>query len=79
MSGEHAECLEYNRAAPDCDGAVELRDALSATGVPYLRCDKHWEARMRKQHEVNQAYPDSPCAPEWFDPSYAGERWDADY
>ena len=24
-------------------------------------------------------YPDSDIAPTWFDPTYAGERWDADY
>lgn len=77
MSAE--ECLEFDRNAPECAGAVELRDALSASGIPYKRCDKHWEARIRKQHELELAYPDSPMAPEWFDPTYAGERWDDDY
>lgn len=74
------ECLEFDRNAPgECEGAVELRDALSATGIPYKRCAKHWEARLRRQRELRRAYPDSPSAPSWFDPSYAGERWDEEY
>lgn len=71
------ECLEYK---PDeCQGEVQMRDALSESGMPYVRCDFHWRKRIELQHELEQKYPDSPIPPPWFDPTYAGERWDDDY
>lgn len=72
------DCLESGKPDPPCEGAVELRHALSGSGVPYPRCDHHWRLRVAKQHEMEQRYPDSPHAPDWFDPTYAGERWDED-
>lgn len=73
---ETIECLDDHKGG--CSGAVELRPSLSGTGTPIPRCDAHWAARLDWQDEHNRAYPDSPCPPSWFDPTYAGERWDED-
>lgn len=72
--GDPVECLE---SGDECDGAVEYRMALSGTGRPFPRCDKHWGERLEKQEQINARYPHN--APSDFDPSYAGERWDDDY
>jgi hypothetical protein len=64
--------------APGCEGAVEPREALSATGRSFPRCDRHWNDRLNKQVEIDARYPDSPVPPPGFDPAYAGERWDDD-
>jgi hypothetical protein len=73
---EELECL--NAGGDNCVGAVEYRMALTTSGKPFPRCEKHWLERL-KQHEKDQEkYPDSPLAPSWFDPTYAGERWDED-
>lgn len=61
-----------------CAGEVLYRDALSATGQRFPRCDKHWFERLAEQERINERYPDSPIAPSWFDASAAGERWDDD-
>lgn len=61
-----------------CDGKTELRAALSGTGIPYPRCDKHWAARLVLESELRQRYPDSDIPPADFDPAYAGERWNED-
>jgi len=67
-------CLQRDE---NCEGEVEYRDALSATGKMFPRCDAHWEARLIEQDRINETYPHN--APSDFDPSYAGERWDDDY
>jgi hypothetical protein len=72
----YLECLD----GPDgCSGDVEYRMPLSSTGKPFPRCEKHWDERLDEQERINERYPDSPCAPSWFDESYAGERWDDEY
>lgn len=68
-------CLE---AGPECRGPVEYRMPLSGTGRAFPRCDHHWDKRLDEQERINRSYPDSPLAPSWFDPTYAGERWDED-
>ena len=67
------DCLDHD---DDCSGSVEFRMALSGTGRSFPRCDHHWEERLEEQERINDRYPDSPVAPDWFDESYAGERWD---
>lgn len=59
--------------SPDCAGRVELRMALSATGIPYPRCDHHWQERLDYEAELNARYPPHPPA-DW-DPLDAGEQW----
>lgn len=71
---EQPECLDRHKGG--CSGNVEYRMSLSGTGTPIPRCDKHWEERLDWQEEHLQKYPDSPSAPEWFDPLDAGEVWD---
>lgn len=66
------ECLDEGMEG-DCDGPVEYRMALSGTGISYPRCEKHWDARLIRQDEINARYPQHQ--PSDFDPSYAGEVW----
>lgn len=74
------ECLGYSDTRPDeCKGAVEYRMSMSATGISYPRCDKHFSERLDTQERLRRDYPDSSTPPAWFDSSYAGECWDDDY
>ena len=70
---ETLECVNW----PDeCEGAVELRMALSGSGEPSPRCDKHWDRRLELEERLRADYPDSSTPPAWFDPANAGETWD---
>jgi hypothetical protein len=72
------ECMDDHRG--DCDGDVEYRMNLSGTGVPTVRCDKHWGDRLDLQDEINRKYaPDSDVPPTGFREDDAGERWSDDY
>lgn len=71
-----AECIESRKG--DCEGEV-LRE-LSTTGATSSdRCRKHradYLTKMEKvTREVRSRYPDTDTPPAWFDPTYAGERW----
>lgn len=44
---------------------------LSGSGVPFPRCDKGWDERLRLEDGLRRRYPDQ--APSDFDPAYAGE------
>lgn len=73
---EVLECLD---ARPDdaCEGPVEM---CSTDGIKFWpRCDKHFDKRMASYEASLERYADSHIAPDWFDPSDAGERWDDDY
>jgi hypothetical protein len=75
-------CIEHD--SPDeCEGEVGMYYALSGSGIAYPRCDLGYEVYVARTQprldEVNERYPDSSFAPSWFDPTYAGERWDDDY
>ncbi|MGW0626162.1 hypothetical protein [Streptomyces sp. NPDC002758] len=74
---EELKCLEDHTG--QCSGPVEFREPLSGTGQSFPRCAAHWSKRLEKQEEIRSRYPDSSSAPDWFDPTYAGERWDEDY
>lgn len=78
-STEPLECLDEHPDGQGCRGPIEYRMPLSATGRSFPRCEAHWEERLDRQAEINERYPDTPIAPSWFDPSYAGERWNDDY
>ena len=71
-------CIDDN-GEDTCEGPVEFRMALSGTGRAFERCDYHWGTRLQEEERIRRDYPDSPCAPSWFDPMDAGERWDDDY
>ncbi len=70
---EKLECLD---GPTGCEGTVEYRLPLSATGRSFPRCDAHWAKRLAFQEETNRKYPTLPPAD--FDPLYAGERWEED-
>ncbi|MFE9833972.1 hypothetical protein ACFYP4_02315 [Streptomyces sp. NPDC005551] len=71
-------CLDAPQST--CTGSVEYREPLSGTGRSFPRCDGHWDARLKKQEEINARYaPFSDVPPAGFDPTYAGERWDDEY
>lgn len=72
MSGTR--CLDEGRG--NCEGQVEFRLPLTATGRSFPRCERHWNERLDTQEEISRKYPDSPLPPADFDPLYAGERWD---
>lgn len=77
MSG----CLDSNESP--CHGEVFERLTRSGSGMTFPRCDKHYAEyaeRMDAIHaKTRQRYPDTDCAPSWFDPTYAGESWNDDY
>lgn len=66
------ECMD--RYDGKCQGEVDFRMPLSATGCSFPRCDYHWGVRLDVQAGIDRRYPTH--APADFDPSYAGESWD---
>jgi hypothetical protein len=66
------DCLDYQ--AGGWAGGGEVRPPPSGNGRSFLRCHAHWSARLEKQQEINDRYPEQ--APADFDPAYAGESWD---
>jgi len=46
------------------------------------RCEAHYRAYVeRVQPQIDSVrlrYPDTDQPPAWFDPAYAGERWNED-
>lgn len=72
---EQLTCMDGLNGRGACSGEVRYRMALSGTGRSYVRCDKHWDARLRVQEGIDRRYPNSPIAPADFDPAFAGETW----
>lgn len=68
------ECLNYGDDGRDCAGPVDMW--WSGGGHSWPRCTYHGEERLRQYETSMERYADSACAPSWFDPGYAGERWD---
>jgi hypothetical protein len=69
------ECLEWQSGR--CQGPVEphtVGDSLKA----WPRCDYHYEQRCQNYENSMERYANQVNPPAWFDPSYAGESWDAD-
>lgn len=64
-------CLQEDHT---CDGEIEYRMALSASGKSFPRCARHWGARLVEQDRIDRLYG-GDVAPADFDPGYAGERW----
>ncbi|MHB8974284.1 MAG: hypothetical protein ACYC3X_29375 [Pirellulaceae bacterium] len=52
-------------------------DNVYSCGGPYDVCETCQETCLRAKERAREY--ESPCEPDWFDPSYAGERWDDDY
>jgi hypothetical protein len=68
------DCLEYGS---DCLGEVELH-AVGSSLKAWPRCDFHAARRQDRYERSIERYGDSDGVPDWFDASYAGERWDDD-
>lgn len=45
-------------------------------GSPVARCIRHFDERLARYESSIERYAASDAVPSWFDPSYAGERWD---
>lgn len=74
---EKAEPLKCIDGPEGCAGPVEWRTTPDRTdGKHFQRCEGHFDKRMESV-ERNLEFQ-SPSAPSWFDPAYAGERWDED-
>ena len=76
MTEAAPECLD-DIGEKTCFGPVEFRFPMSGTGASFPRCHTHFEIAFDRYEETNRRYPKH--APNDFDPSYAGERWDDDY
>lgn len=65
-----------------CEGEVLERATLSGSGMTFPRCERHYQTYVErtqpKLDEINRRYPDTDVPPSWFDPMYAGERWNED-
>ena len=67
-------CLQEG---PDCRGKVEWhlnpdRDDFKT----FARCEHHQAQRLVSAERTRELMSDTP--PAWFDPAYAGERWNED-
>lgn len=74
---EQLECL--NAHDGKCRGPVAWHSIDPGRQRAFPRCDFHWEERLDIRENSMEKYADSDTPPSWFDPSYAGERWDDDY
>lgn len=72
------EPMECMNKSPECAGAVEYRPAPPYGERSYRRCEFHQEKRWAQYEGSLEQEAQSPIPPAWFDPSYAGERWDED-
>jgi hypothetical protein len=76
--GRHtpARCLDDHTGIA-CRGPVELR--YSPFGQrSWPRCAAHEDAQWERYDDSIARYSYSDCVPDWFDPDYAGERWEDD-
>ena len=72
------ECLD---GPEGCRGDVQYRlnsDRALTDGKPFPRCEAHFERRERSARETIEAGYLSDTVPRWFDPAFAGERWEED-
>ncbi|MFD7835657.1 hypothetical protein [Streptomyces sp. NPDC059761] len=78
MQDETRECLDKQSGSHSCEGYVTGRESESGTGTIIYRCAVGHRKAAARHAEIRERYPDSSIAPDWFDPTYAGERWDED-
>lgn len=80
IDGDHhpARCLDGGPDGDDCTGPVDLWYSGGLNGRSWPRCTYHGEQRLNRYENSSERWADSDCPPSWFDPAYAGERWDDD-
>lgn len=60
-----------------CEGRVQFRSTPDRSDLKtFPRCEAHFELRLAAAEHTMELL--SPTPPPWFDPAYAGERWDED-
>lgn len=64
--------------SPECGGPVTTVVSRSGLTTSH-KCEAHQQQVNAALDAIDRRYPDSPFAPSWFDPTYAGESWDSDY
>lgn len=69
-------CLEAHKN--DCQGPVEYHSTDPGVRPAFPRCAKHWDERLDRMENSIERYANSDVPPSWFDPTYAGERWEED-
>jgi hypothetical protein len=68
---EPLECLD---GPEECGGEVEFRTTPDRDDFrAFPRCEVHFERRLGEAERTLELLSDVPAP--WFDPSYAGERW----
>jgi hypothetical protein len=68
------DCLREGGRTP-CRGEVSRRHTTLGTAI--FECREHMIESLDRAERDRERYPVE--APGWFDPAYAGERWDDDY
>lgn len=77
MALAHDDCLDHGGRTA-CRGEVEYRMLPNAERA-FPRGAAHWAERLDRWGNSIERYAHSDIAPDWFDPTIAGERWDDDY
>ena len=74
MEGGHIDCLD-DHGQGECSGPVEFRTTPDRDDFrSFPRCEAHFDKRLAAAERTADLRGD--CPPRWFDPAYAGERWD---
>ncbi len=74
MGDEELRCIQES---DKCEGDVEWYISTDRPDFKaFPRCRVHREER-EAQAEKNREFQ-GDCAPAWFDPTFAGERWEED-
>ncbi|MFI2616611.1 hypothetical protein [Streptomyces sp. NPDC018584] len=76
---EPRQCLDQHKSDHTCQGPVTGQPSRAGTGTIIYRCAAGHDASEAYARKVRERYPDTDAAPDWFDPAYAGERWNDDY
>ncbi|WJV49902.1 hypothetical protein [Streptomyces flavofungini] len=77
-ASEGRDCLDRGNEGHTCQGAVTGRPSHAGTGTIIWRCQAGHQAAAEHARQVQERYPDSSTPASWFDPTFAGERWNED-